>query len=163
MSVISPATGPRAKGRTAPGPPDVERMSRTHRAAIVATLALLAWSIVEVIGMGLRHTSGSQLYGVIVAVLAVGAGFLNLALLLSARRRTWAVAGAAVLWAVVALGGIAGVVAHVAWPTTGPYADPRPKPAMAPLAFTAMGAAGGLTIVLALRAGSSRRRAYGKE
>jgi hypothetical protein len=162
MSVITPTTGSRADDPARLGTPDVERPRTARRVAIIATLAVLAWSIVELIGLGLRHTTGPQLYGVLVAVLAVAASALNFVLLVSARRRAWVV-GAVVLWTVVALGGIAGAVAHVAWPETGPYGDPRPKPAAAPLAFTAMGAVGGLTIVLGQCGRSSRRRAFGEE
>jgi 4-amino-4-deoxy-L-arabinose transferase-like glycosyltransferase len=163
MSVSTPTTGQSADGRARLGTPDIGRQRTARRAAILATLALLAWSIVDLISLALRHTTGPQGYGLLVAALAVGAAVLNVLLLMTARKRTWAVAGAVLLWAVVALGGVAGAVAHVAWPATGPYGDPRPKPALAPLAFTAMGVVGGVAIVVAQRSGSNRRRAFGEE
>ena len=143
---------------------DSGRGRNRRRIATFASLALLAWSIVELVSLGLRHTVGSELYGVLVAALAVAGGVINLVLLASSRKGAWAVAGSLVLWTVVALGGLAGVVAHVVGPVPGhgPI-DPRPRPIAAPLVFTAMGAIGGLTVVLGYRAGTIRLRIPGEE
>jgi len=130
---------------------------------VFASLAVLAWAIVELASLVSRHTTGPELYGVLVAALAVVAGIINLAALTSPRARLWLIV-AVVLWAIVALGGLAGVVAHVVGPSAeyGPV-DPRPRPSLAPLVFTAIGAVGGLVAILGRRAGAYRSRTPGEE
>jgi 4-amino-4-deoxy-L-arabinose transferase-like glycosyltransferase len=130
-----------------------------ERRPLIMTLVVLGWSIKNLVSLGLTHTTGPELYGVLVAALAVGAGFLNLALLTSPRTRTWATAAVLVLWAVVALGGIAGSVAHIIGPVAGhgPI-DPRPRPIAAPLFFTALGLAGGFALFLGQRIRARRIR-----
>jgi hypothetical protein len=65
---------------------------------------------------------------------------------------------------VVGLGGLAGVAAHAVGttPEHGPV-DPRPRPLLAPLAFTGMGIVGGMTVVFGYRAGRGRVRPSEKE
>jgi hypothetical protein len=52
-----------------------------------------------------------------------------------------------VLWAVVALGGLAGMIAHIVGPVPGhgPM-DLRPRPIPAPLVFTLLGCVGALAL-----------------
>jgi hypothetical protein len=58
-----------------------------------------------------------------------------------------------VVWAVVALGGIAGTVAHVVGPPIGEGpVDARPRPIPAPLVFTLLGLVGGAALLLGQRA-----------
>ena len=141
-----------------------QRRSTRRRAALLAAIALQAWSIVELGSLLLRHTTGPEVYGVLVAALAVGAGAATLVLLAPARRRAVALIGALALWTVVGLGGLAGVAAHAigTTPEHGPV-DPRPRPLLAPLAFTGMGVAGVLTVILGYRAGIGQPRPSGKE
>src|SRR5262245_56106932 len=111
-----------------------------HRGAIVAAVVVLGWSIVELGSLAVVHTTGAELYGLLVAALAVVGGVATLVLLRSSERRLWVAIPVLVLWAVVALGGLAGVVAHIVGPVAGhgPI-DPRPRPTAAPLIFTALG------------------------
>jgi 4-amino-4-deoxy-L-arabinose transferase-like glycosyltransferase len=127
----------------------------------IVTVVVLGWSIVELITLVQRgHTIGPELYGILVAALAVGAGALSLVLLASPHRRTVAATAVVILWAVVALGGIAGSVAHAMGPVPGHGpVDDRPRPAAAPLVFTALGLAGGGALVY----GSRRRAGQGPE
>jgi nitrate reductase NapE component len=162
MTTLAPP-GTTTSDRTDPHGAD-DAGTRARRNVIVfASLAVLAWAIVELASLLSRHTTGPELYGVLVAALAVAAGIINLAALTSPRARLWVIV-AVVLWAVVALGGLAGVVAHVVGPSAeyGPV-DPRPRPSLAPLVFTAIGAVGGLVAILGRRAGAYRSRTPGEE
>jgi hypothetical protein len=68
---------------------------------------------------------------------------LTLALLVSSKRRVWASVAVIALWAIVALGGLAGTYYHAVGvdPKYGPV-DPRPRPQGAPLIFVALGLTG---------------------
>jgi hypothetical protein len=124
-----------------------------QRAALIASVALLIWAVVELVSLVQRHTTGPEIYGLMVAALAVVAAAGNLWLLRSTERRTWYLVALGVVWAVIALGGAAGVVAHIVGPTAGHGpVDLRPRPLGAPLVFTAMGAAGALALWLGRRA-----------
>jgi hypothetical protein len=90
---------------------------------------------------------------------SAGAAGASLALLRSDRlNRIPAVAAVATvvvlsLFAVVALGGIAGTIAHVVGPVAGHGpVDLRPRPMVAPLVFTLLGAAGATALVRGRRA-----------
>jgi hypothetical protein len=65
----------------------------------------------------------------------------------SKQRRLWATVAVLILWSVVALGGLAGTVAHIIGPVAGhgPI-DLRPRPIPAPLIFTLLGLAGGAAL-----------------
>ena len=120
-----------------------------HWAPRLVAVVVLGWSETELVGLiAAGHTIGPELYGLLVAVLAVGAAGATVWLLLSSRPRIWVAVGIVALWAVIAIGGLAGVVAHAVGPDPnhGPV-DDRPRPASAPLAFTALGllGAGALT------------------
>jgi 4-amino-4-deoxy-L-arabinose transferase-like glycosyltransferase len=142
-----------------------EARDRTRRwVSILVTLAVLAWSIVQLINLGLNHTTGPELYGVAVAAVAVGTGILSLGLLASRRRRFLASIGVLVLWTVIALGGVAGAVAHIVGPVPGHGpVDTRSRPVAAPLIFTALGLAGGAALVYGQRLLARRGREDGKE
>jgi hypothetical protein len=94
-----------------------------------------------------------------VACVAVLSGVLTLALLRSNERHLWATVAVLVLWSVVAIGGLAGTVAHVIGPVAGHGpVDLRPRPVPAPLVFTLLGLAGGAAVWFGQRRGA--RRAY---
>lgn len=125
---------------------------------------VLAFSVVEVLNLSLRHTVGAELYGVVAAIVSAAAAILSMALLASRRRRVLASAAVLILWAIVALGGLAGTYYHIVGvaPEYGPV-DPRPRPVAAPLIFTAFGLAGGVALFYGQRLGSVRVRIPGKE
>jgi hypothetical protein len=130
-----------------------------QRAALIASVAIFIWAAVEFVSLAQRHTTGAEIYGLMVAGLAVLAAGGNLWLLASGDRRTWFAVALAVVWAVIALGGVAGVVAHIVGPGAGHGpVDVRPRPVSAPLVFTAMGAAGGIALWLGRRSGAGAKR-----
>src|SRR5262245_7169357 len=105
-----------------------------RKAWLAVSVVVLLYSIVELVSLAVRHSTGAQIYGVLVAALAVLAGAASVYLVASPRRglvttvAKWAVIA---LWAFVALGGIAGTVAHVVgrWPATARSTpDPGPFP-----------------------------------
>jgi hypothetical protein len=110
-------------------------------------IVVLGWSIVEVISLLSKHTTGPEVYGVWVAGLAVAAGAITMTLLRSNQGQLWATVAVLVLWGVVALGGLAGAVAHIIGPVPGHGAiDLRPRPIPAPLIFTLLGLVGGAAL-----------------
>ena len=141
---IAEGNGMIREGTTvAPRPVSETRPRGASRIVIFMSLALLAWSIVEVVGLAGRHTIGPEVYGVLVAVLAVIAASAALYAMRSTPTQRWIVGALAVVWAIVAIGGVAGVAAHVIGPVPGHGpVDLRVRPVLAPLAFTAMGAIG---------------------
>jgi poly(3-hydroxybutyrate) depolymerase len=135
-----------------------------HRAAQIVTIVVLGWSIVQLVNLAFTHTTGPELYGVFVAGLSVGAAVLSVLLLRSDERRLWYVLPLVGLWAVVALGGIAGSIAHIVGPVAGHGpVDPRPRPVAAPLVFTLLGIAGGAAVWFGQRAGATRAKTFEKE
>jgi 4-amino-4-deoxy-L-arabinose transferase-like glycosyltransferase len=136
-----------------------ERLRRW--APLVAAVVVTGWALVELVGLvWVGHTIGPELYGILVAALAVLAGILSIAVLASPRRRVLASMAVGLLWAVIALGGIAGAVAHAIGPVPGHGpVDERPRPAGAPLVFTALGLVGGGALVF----GSRRRPGESRE
>ena len=127
--------------------------ARARRAVLfVTTAVVLALSVAEFVNLSGRHTVGPETYGLLVAGLAAAAGILSLALTLSSQRRRIATVAVLVLWAIVALGGLAGTYYHLVGvaPEYGPV-DPRPRPPLAPLMFTVLGAVGGAALVLGQR------------
>jgi hypothetical protein len=140
----------------------------SHRWEIV-TGVVLAWSLTETASLAVVHTTGPELYAVLVAAVSAGAAGANLALLRSDRlNRIPAVAAVATvavlsLWTIVALGGVAGTIAHVIGPVAGHGpVDLRPRPIAAPLVFTLLGAAGAAALVLGRRAHRRPGTASGK-
>lgn len=117
------------------------------------SVVVLGWSIKYAVTLAVVHTTGAELYGVLAAGIATGAAVANLALLRSPRLRRVATAAVLVLWVVVALGGIAGTIAHVIGPVAGhgPM-DLRPRPIAAPLVFTLLGFVGAAALTLGQRA-----------
>lgn len=123
-----------------------------RRVAIILALAVLGWSLVELASLVFNHTVGPEVYGILAAALAVGAAAADVALLWSAGSRKLATAAVLVLWAIVALGGIAGTYYHVVGmaPEYGPV-DPRSRPALAPLVFTALALVGAASLFFGQR------------
>jgi hypothetical protein len=140
MSTLQPVAGAATGGRT-------------RRICIYATVVIIAWSLLEVASLAFRHTNGAEIYGVMVAVLAFANGVASFVLLRSPRPPVWATAAVLVVWAVIGLGGIAGVVAHMVGPAAGhgPI-DPRPRPLLAPLIFTTFALVGGTALFVGRRA-----------
>jgi hypothetical protein len=139
---------------------DLSTRARAERyAPFVAIALVLAWSVAEFVNLSGRHTVGPETYGVLVAGLAVAAGVVSLGLELSPRQWTIATVAVLVLWAIVALGGIAGTYYHIVGvaPEYGPI-DPRPRPFGAPLVFTLIGIVGGTALFYGRRAASRRAR-----
>lgn len=142
---------------------DVMRRARLWRFALFITTALvLAMSVALFVDLGGRHTIGAESYGLLVAALAVAAGIFSLGLVLSSRRQIIATGAVLVLWAIVALGGVAGTYYHAVGvaPEYGPV-DPRPRPPAAPLVFTLLGTVGGAALFLGQR--TAIRRSHGLE
>ena len=139
---------------------DVSVRARAGRFALFVTTALvLAVSVAEFINLSDRHTVGAESYGLLVSGLAVAAGNFSLGLVLSTQRRVIATVAVLVLWAIVALGGLAGTYYHIVGvaPEYGPV-DPRPRPIAAPLVFTVLGTVGGTTLFFGQRAAIQRAR-----
>jgi hypothetical protein len=126
-----------------------------HRSLLVSVV-VLGWSIDYTVTLALVHNSGAELYGVITAALSSAAALANIALLRSPRVRLIATVAVLVLWTLVALGGIAGTIAHVIGPVPGhgPM-DLRPRPIAAPIVFTLLGSAGAAALALGQRARSA--------
>jgi peptidoglycan/LPS O-acetylase OafA/YrhL len=126
-----------------------------HRAALIVSFVALGWSIIELLNLARVHTTGPELYGVLVAALSVGAGVLSVLLLRSDQRRLRYTLPVVALWAVVALGGIAGIVAHMVGPVAGHGpVDLRPRPFGAPLIFTLLGLVGSAALWFGQRPGT---------
>jgi hypothetical protein len=127
-----------------PLPAARQRSGARSVAALVVAVLVLAWSINELISLLLVHTTGPELYGVLVAAFAAVSGVLSVVLLWAARPPRWAIWTVVVLWIIVAVGGMAGTLAHVIGPVAGHGpVDLRPRPVAAPLIFTVLGFLGG--------------------
>jgi len=137
-----------------------QRSATRSVAALIVAVLVLAWSIKELISLLLVHTTGPELYGVLVAALAAGSGVLSVALLWAAGPPRWAIWAVVVLWIIVAVGGMAGTLAHVIGPVAGHGpVDLRPRPVAAPLIFTALGFLGGGALLYGQRVRAGRLRA----
>jgi 4-amino-4-deoxy-L-arabinose transferase-like glycosyltransferase len=165
MSRISPALEAPARGASRPrAASETSRFRLRRRISVAAAIVVFGWSVVELGSLIAVHTSGPELYGVLVAGLAVTAGALGLIALRSSERTLWATVAVLVVWAVVALGGVAGVAAHVIGPGVGhgPI-DPRPRPIAAPLVFTLLGFVGGAALWFGQRRSTRHPGTYGEE
>jgi 4-amino-4-deoxy-L-arabinose transferase-like glycosyltransferase len=154
MSSITQLREPLSVDRQDADGGSTERRDRTvRRVALVASVVVAGWSFVELVNLALTHTTGPEVYGLLVAALATGAGVANVALLRSQPARVLFILAVLVVWALVAFGGIAGTVAHIVGPPVGEGPiDPRPRPVAAPLIFTLLGCAGGVALLVAQRA-----------
>jgi hypothetical protein len=123
-----------------------------ERRPLIMSVVVLGWSIKYLVSLGLTHTTGPELYGVLTAALATGAAVTNLVLLRSSRMPVLVTVAVLVLWGVVALGGLAGTIAHIVGPVPGhgPI-DLRPRPIASPLVFTLLGLVGGAALFLGQR------------
>ena len=123
-----------------------------HRSQLVS-LVVLAWSVDYTMTLAVVHNSGAELYGVLTAALSTAAAVASLVLLRSPRVRLAATAAVLVLWTVVAVGGIAGTIAHLLGPVAGHgFIDLRPRPIAAPLVFTLLGSVGAAALTFGQRA-----------
>lgn len=144
---------------------DFRVRARAGRWALCIIIALvLALSVAEFINLSGRHTVGAESYGLLVAGLAVAAGIFSLGLVLPQQRRVIATAAVLVLWAIVALGGVAGTYYHIVGvaPEYGPV-DPRSRPIAAPLIFTLLAIVGGIALFFGQRASSRRAQDHEEE
>jgi len=125
----------------------------TERRSLLMSVVVLGWSIYYTVTLAIVHNTGPELYGVLTAALSTGAAAANLALMRSPRVRVIATAAVGALWIVVALGGIAGTVAHIVGPVAAHGSiDLRPRPITAPLVCTLLGCVGAAALVLGQRA-----------
>jgi hypothetical protein len=144
--------------RSSPFPRAILR-TIAERRPLIMSVVVLGWSIKYTISLGLGHTTGPEAYGVLTAALSTGAALANLALLRSSRLSTLVVGAVLVLWAIVALGGLAGTIAHIVGPVAGHGpVDLRPRPIPAPLVFTVLGSVGATALFIARRAAVRRAR-----
>jgi 4-amino-4-deoxy-L-arabinose transferase-like glycosyltransferase len=129
-----------------PSPGKLRRLF-AERGWLVLSVVVLAWSVSEFGNLAVNHNTGAELYGLLTAALSVAAGVANVALLRSPRLQVLVSAAVLLLWAVVALGGLAGMIAHIVGPVPGhgPI-DLRPRPIAAPLVFTLLGSVGALAL-----------------
>jgi hypothetical protein len=134
------------------------------RRPLIMSIVVLGWSIKYTISLGLTHTTGPEMYGVLTAVLAVGAAVANLAVLRSGRLHLLVIVPIVALWALIALAGLAGTMAHIVGPVPdhGPI-DLRPRPIAAPLVFTLLAAVGGSALLLGRRMAVRRALTHEKE
>ena len=118
-----------------------------ERGWLVLSVVVLVWSVSELGSLAVNHNTGPELYGVLTAAITAAAGVANVALLRSPRIHIVLTATVLVLWAVVAVGGFAGMTAHIVGPVPGhgPM-DLRPRPIAAPLVFTLLGSVGALAL-----------------
>lgn len=124
----------------------------TGRSSVMVSLVALGTSIYYTVVLAVVHNTGPELYGVLAAATSTGAAAANVAILQSPRTRRIATVVLIAIWAFVALGGIAGVIAHIVGPVPGHGAvDLRHRPIAAPLVFTVLGAAGAASLVLGQR------------
>jgi hypothetical protein len=123
-----------------------------HRRPMFMSIAVLAWSTKYAVSLAAVHTTGAELYGVLTAVIAMGAALANLAVFRAQRVHVLVVVLLLGIWALVGLAGMGGAVAHLVGPVAGhgPL-DPRPRPVLAPLVFTVLASVGALALVLARR------------
>lgn len=113
--------------------------TRRSLAAIVTTVVAL-WSLMLLVRLlAIHHTTGFETAGVIVAASGLGIGVLSHAFLAAPRRNRVARTVLLLLWLGLAFGGISGYFDHGRLPAPGhaPFADPRPRPPLAPLIFRA--------------------------
>ena len=122
-----------------------------HRSQLMSVV-VLGWSIDYTVTLAVVHHTGPELYGVLTAAISTGAAIANLVLLRSPRVRLIATGAVLLLWTVVALGGIAGTIAHAVGPVPGHGpVDLRPRPIVAPLVFTLLGIVGAAALTLGQR------------
>jgi hypothetical protein len=128
-----------------------------ERRPLIMSVVVLGWSLKYLVSLGLTHTTGPELYGVLTAALSTGAAAANVAQLRSPRPLVLVTIAVLVLWAVIALAGIAGTVAHIVGPVPGHGpTDLRPRPIPAPLIFTLLGLVGGSALFSGQRAAGRR-------
>jgi hypothetical protein len=163
MSTLTPTTQTPTRERSTTAV-DVTRERRRRRVASFVTVIVLLWSTVEFVNLATKHTTGPELYGVLTAALATGAGIASLTLLRPSRPPFVVVGAVLVLWAVIALGGVAGTLAHIVGPVAGHGpVDLRPRPVAAPLVFTLLGLVGGAALFYGQRPVFRRVLDRGKE
>ena len=143
------------------------RRTFAERRPLLMSVVVLGWSIKYTVSLGLTHTTGPEVYGVMTAALSTCAAIANLVLLRSTWRpavATVATVAILILWALIALAGIGGTIAHIVGPVPGhgPM-DLRPRPVPAPLVFALLGLVGGFALFSGQRARMRRAQEFGKE
>jgi hypothetical protein len=131
--------------------PSIWRTIRERR-SLLMSVVVLGWSTKYLVTLALTHTAGPELYGVLSAALSTGAAIANIALLRAPRTSLIATIVILGLWVLIAIAGIGGTIAHAIGPVPGhgPI-DLRPRPIVAPLAFTLLGLVGGAALYLGQR------------
>ena len=132
-----------------------------ERRPLIMSVVVLGWSIKYTISLGLTHTTGPEMYGVLTAAVAVLAAAANLAVLRSQRMHPAVIGPILALWALIALAGLAGTIAHIVGPVPGHGpVDLRPRPIPAPLVFTLLAVAGSTALLLGRRMAVRRIRTH---
>lgn len=136
----------------------VEHSSMSLQAWLVLGITAAALILLAVL-LARGHTTGGELEGVVAAVLAVLAGILTYRSQQGHRGRI-GLALAGLLWAAVIVLGVTGTLdhAHAVRPSS---ADQRPRPALVPLVFSALGL-GGLAVGMASRRRGTTCHAQGR-
>jgi hypothetical protein len=136
----------------------IKRAVLEHR-PVLMSVAVLGWSLKYLVSLGLTHTTGPEVYGVFTAALAVAAAGSNLAILRSPRPQLVLAVVLLGLWALIALAGVGGTIAHIVGPVAGhgPM-DLRPRPIAAPLIFSLLGLVGGAALLTGERMAIGRAR-----
>ena len=127
-------------------------LSQRRRRAAVAT------AVVTVLALGLlvdlllvNHTIGEEIWGPIVASAALAVGVFSLVYLAADGRSRGIRFALLAFWAAVAFLGYGGYNDHRLPRPADTLTDQRPRPPLAPLAFTVLGIVGGAALFLGSR------------
>ena len=126
---------------------------RRSGGAIVTAIVALGCLAVLLLLLSVRHTTGGEVDGLLVAASGIGVGVVSLAFILGRRQHRLGRVLLVALWVALAAGGVSGYDEHAAVPAPGhaPSADQRPRPPLAPLVFTVFGIAGAAALLVGSR------------
>jgi len=116
--------------------------ARRRALYITGALALVSFGLLADLLL-VVHTTGEEIWGPVVAGFGAVVGVLSFAYLATSSRSRAVRIVLYLLWATLAFGGIGGYNEHRLPRPADTASDQRPRPPLAPLAFTALGIAGG--------------------
>jgi hypothetical protein len=116
----------------------------------LALITAIGAGVVLLALRGADHVTGGEIDGLIVAAIALVTAIATLAVIAAGTGSRPIVIGLAVLWVVVALGGLGGYMEHHAALKPG-FGDLRARPPFAPLIFDVLAIAGGAALAMARR------------
>ena len=129
------------------GRADGATLARARRRALIVTTGITIVSFGLLIDLLLvRHTTGEEIWGPITAAIAATTGVLSLVVLARRGRSRAARWGLIALWLTVAFFGFGGYNSHRLPRPADTATDQRPRPPLAPLAFTGLGIAGAVVL-----------------